>query len=78
MIFNLGESGNSYTEVEGVLSAGETSITLSHDVITTDSTIDPYTSIYGVNPTDITLSNGAVVLEFDEQETDINVKVRVS
>ena len=67
----------SYIEVEGTLLAGTTTITLTDSAITTDSKFDFYTSIFGVNPTAVTVSNGSITLTFDAQETDMNVEVRV-
>ena len=67
----------SYVEVEGTLLAGTTSITLTDSAITTDSKFDFYTSIYGVSPTNVTVASGSITLEFDAQETDMNVEVRV-
>ena len=67
----------SYHELNGTLTAGETTITLTYYSITTDSTFDFYTSIYGVSPTNVTVANGSVTLEFDAQETDMTVEVRV-
>ena len=67
-----------YIELTGTLTAGATNITLTDSTITTDSTFDFYTSIYGVNPTAVTVSNGSITLTFDAQETDMNVEVRVS
>ena len=68
----------SYVEVEGTLLAGETTITLTDNAITTDSKFDFYTSIFGVNPTAVTVSNGSITLTFDAQKTNMNVEVRVS
>ena len=67
----------SYVEVSGTLLAGETTITLTDDAITTDSKFDFYTSIYGVSPTNVTVATGSITLEFDAQETDMSVEVRV-
>ena len=67
-------TGNTIT---GTLSTGSTSITLSDSSITTDSTIDLYTSIYGVNPKSVTLKSGSVTLTFKAQTTDVKVKVVV-
>ena len=61
----------------GTLAAGETTIAFTDDAITTDSTFDFYTSIYGVSPTNVAVANGSVTLEFDAQETDMAVEVRV-
>lgn len=46
--------------------------------ISTDSTVDIYTSVFGVNPTDVTLDTNSITLAFDEQDSDIRVKVRIS
>ena len=55
-----------YKELQGILTAGQTSI------------IDYFPSIYGVVPTSITVSSGSVVFTFEEQETDMTLKVRIS
>lgn len=67
-----------YTDITGTLSAGQTSITLSNAAITENSTIDYYTNYFGINPAGVNVSNGRVVLTFEEQDVDISVKVRVS
>lgn len=63
--------------VSGTLSAGSTSITLSNANITTGSRVDPYTSIYGVNPTNVTVANGNVTLTFEAQSSNMTVGVEV-
>lgn len=65
-------------EVTGTLIAGQTSVTLQDASITTSSTIDCYTNVFGVNPTDIVVTTGQVVLTFEAQSSDLGVKVRVS
>ena len=70
--------GASWTDVTGTLLAGQTSITLSNAAITTSSTIDYYTDTFGVNPTNVTVSTGQIVLTFEAQESDLGVKVRVT
>lgn len=66
------------TVLSGTLAAGETSISFTSEAITTDATFDFYTSIYGVSPvTAPIVTDGSITLEFDAQETDMNVKVRV-
>lgn len=64
-------------EVSGTLTAGSASITLSDEHITTDSTIDIYTSD-GTEWNGVTVTTGVVVITFDAQASDIGVKVRVS
>lgn len=68
--------GNTY--VEGTLSAGSTSITLSHSSITTSSVLDFYTSIFGVSPTACTATTGKVTLTFDAQSTAMTVRVVIN
>lgn len=70
--------GGAYKEVEGTLTAGATSITLSDSAITTSSTFEPFTSIFGVNPTNMVAVAGSVTLTFEAQSTNMDVKVRVS
>ena len=67
----------SFTDLTRTLTAGSTSLTISDASITTSSTIDYYTDVYGVNPTDATVVNGSITLTFDAQSSDIHVKVRV-
>ena len=67
----------SFTDLTGTLTAGSTSLTISDASITTSSTIDYYTDVYGVNPTDATVVNGSITLTFDAQSSDLHVKVRV-
>ena len=57
---------------EGVLEAGQTSITFQNSHITSNSAIDWYCE---QNPTSITISTGQIVLTFNEQEDDMTVKV---
>ena len=67
-----------YKELQGTLTAGQTSITFTDKVITSSRSIDYFTSIYGVIPTSITVTTGSAVLTFDEQASDMVVKVRIS
>ena len=69
--------------LSGTLTTGNTSITLTDntdDPIDNDSLIDIYTSIYGVNPISVVIDavNHSITLEFEEQETDISIKVRIN
>lgn len=61
----------------GTLTAGQTSITISDSSITTNSILDFYTSIYGVNPSTVTVSSGNIVLTFSSQATDMLVGVGI-
>lgn len=67
-----------YKELQGTLTAGQTSITFTDSVINSNRTIDYFPSIYGVVPTSITVSSGSVVFTFNEQESDMILKVRIS
>ena len=42
-----------------------------------NSYVDIYTSVYGVNPTDVSVANNAITLTFEAQSNDVGVKVRV-
>ena len=69
---------NPYKEITGILTAGQTSITLSDASITTSSTIEPFTDPIEVDHNSISTSTGSVTITFDAQESNLNVKVRVS
>ena len=64
------------------LTAGQT--TASFVVPTTEisdlssSSIDIYTSIWGAEPTDVRISGTTLNIDFDAQQTDMTVKVRIS
>lgn len=62
---------------KGNLVAGNDTITIENESITENSVLTFFTSIYGVNPTAISISEGSVTLTFDVQETDMEVGVRV-
>lgn len=72
------EARSTYTEVTGTLVTGATSITLSDASITTTSTIDIYTDVFGIQPTNAVVATGSITLTFLAQASDITVKVRVS
>jgi hypothetical protein len=76
---DVGSGGSTpWVDVTGTLVAGQTSITLSNATITTNSTIDYYTNVFGVNPTNVSVVTGAVTLTFDSQASDLGVKVRIT
>ena len=64
-------------EITGTLAAEETCITLTDDSINEDSTIDIYTSVYGVSPKAIEVTEGNITMTFKAQTQDIGVKVVV-
>lgn len=75
-VLELGGSGASVNEWVGTLSAGETTLIYSDEKITEEATVDIYTSSYGVNPTNVSVSAGAISIAFNEMESDLQVKVR--
>lgn len=64
-------------ELTSTLAAGNTTLTLTDNRITTNSMIDYYTDVYGVNPTSVVVTTGQIVLTFAAQATALNVKVVV-
>ena len=67
-----------WTDLTGILTAGSTSLTIQHEVITTTATIEIYTDTFGVNPTNAVVTTGQIVLTFNAQASDVGVMVRVS
>ena len=79
---NIANLTRRVTNIEGVeltstLTAGATSLTFTNSKITTNSTVDIYSSVYGVNPKTVTLSNGSIAMTFKAQSSDVSVKVVV-
>jgi len=68
-----------YAEIDGTLTAGQDTIVLSSNYITTDSVVDPFvgSAFDGVTYTSMTIANGSVTLVFPVQATDMPVMVRV-
>ncbi len=67
-----------YKELTGTLTAGSTTLVLQDAAITAGSWVDGASSVYGVNPTNVVASNGQVTLTFEAQQTNIDIKVRIS
>lgn len=65
-------------ELIDTLTAGSTTLVISDVRILASSTVDIYTDVFGVNPTNAVLSDGYITLTFDIQENDLGVKVRIS
>ena len=63
------------TILSATLTAGSTTLTISDNSITTDSTIDIYTNTYGVSPSNVSVIAGSITLTFSAQANDIDVKV---
>lgn len=64
--------------IRATLSAGNTQVVVSNGLITTDSILSFYTSVYGLNPSEVLVEDGSVTLKFDAQETDIEVGVQIN
>lgn len=60
------------------LNTGNTSLSFSDYRITEDSTIDIYTDVYGVSPKSVDVTDGNIVMAFNEQSVDVQIKVVVS
>ena len=69
----IGAKQDSFTEVSGTLTAGQTTITLSDASITATSDIMVFTSPE-VWHNSTTLTSGAVTITFDAQANDVDVK----
>ena len=65
------------TILTSTLSIGATSLTFSDASITTSSILDVYADLYGIAPTDITVTTGQAVLTFDAQTVAVSVKLFV-
>ena len=73
-----GGGGSSWTDIEGVLTAGSTTLTLNSTSINTTSVLNIYVDTFGVCPIDVEVSNGSVTLTFNEMENDLSVLVRIT
>ena len=63
------------TEITGTLTAGNTSITIQNAAITTTSTIDIYTDVFGISPESVSVATGEITITFEAQASDLGVKV---
>ena len=79
MIFNIPvqQKANKIIELNGNLAAGSTTLILSDENITINSTIDIYTDVYGISPKNVTVEDGQITLEFKALDHELNVKVVV-
>ena len=59
------------------LAVGSTTLTFTDNSITTNSRIIPFSSKWGVSPTDITITTGQAVLTFNAQSEAISVYINV-
>lgn len=60
------------------LDAGETSLTIENAGISENSILSFYTSVFGVNPTGVTVTAGSVVLTFETQQSSLQVGVQIN
>lgn len=65
------------TIIRGTLANGSTSVVLTDERLTSDSMLSIYTSVWGVNPTSVTVESGLVTLGFDAQTVVVEVGVRI-
>lgn len=71
------EFGAASTIFTETLAAGDTTITIISSQIAIGSMVDIYTDVYGLEPTNVAITAGQIVLTFDAQGVDIHVKVKV-
>lgn len=71
------EFGAASTIFTETLAAGDTTITITNSQIAIGSMVDIYTDVYGLEPTNVAVTAGQIVLTFDAQAVDIHVKVKV-
>lgn len=71
------EYGAASTIFTETLTAGDTTITITNSQIAIGSTVDIYTDVYDLEPTNVAITAGQIVLTFDAQGIDIHVKVKV-
>lgn len=64
--------------IKSTLVAGNTEVTITDERITADSALTCYTSVWGVNPTKVEVSDGSVTLTFYAQSADLEVGVQVN
>lgn len=75
----LAKAVRSLIVTRGILPAGETSITILDDRIKEDGNVFTFhTSIYGVNPSSVSVSAGSVTLRFPAQSVDMEVGVQIN
>ena len=65
------------TILKATLAIGATSVSIDSERITSDSLLSIYTSVWGVNPTSVTITAGNVTLVFDAQTSVVEVGVRI-
>ena len=71
------EFGAASTIFTETLTAGDTTITITNSQIAIGSMVYICTDVYGLEPTNVAVTAGQIVLTFDAQGVDIHVKVKV-
>lgn len=66
-----------YTDLVKVLEAGQTEITFTSDIITSNIDISIYTNIDGANYKTRSVSGNTLTVTFASQQTDLYVKARI-
>ena len=70
----FGEFSNTFT---AILTAGQTTVTISDASIAIGSMVEVFTDVYGLEPENVSVTAGQVVCTFLAQASDISVKVKV-
>ena len=73
----LADKEDAPTVLTQTLSIGSTYLTFNNAAITTSSILDVYADLYGIAPTDITVTTGQAVLTFEAQTVAVSVKLFV-
>ena len=63
--------------ITGIITAGNTTVTLSNAKIKTTSIVDIYFEDALLAPTSVTVTNGSITIEIEEQANNVNVGVRI-
>lgn len=74
---NGGGAVPSHTQLTGILTAGNTTLTFNNNAIKDNVFINIYTNKYGINPNEVVAVEGTLTLTFDALTTDINVRVEI-
>lgn len=78
--------GSTYTEINGtkymeqtktLSTSADTTYTFTNAAITADSVIQPYGSIFGIVPSNITTSAGSCVVTIPKHDSAVSLKVRI-
>ena len=82
LLYSLKVDSTTYSvqgfEITGTLIAGQTTLIFNNAKITTLSTFNVFTDPYGAILNDIIATNGKLILSFEEQQSNVAVKVRIT